>query len=50
MFYRWWNRYQTQGWEGLKEKPKGRPCGPQLDEPIKEKIIKLRKRYEWGPK
>lgn len=50
MFYRWWNRYQTQGWKGLKEKPKGRPCGPQLDEPIKEKIIKLRKRYEWGPK
>jgi len=49
MFYYWWNRYQTRGWQGLKEKPKGRPCGPQLEEPIKEKIIKLRKRYEWGP-
>ncbi|MDR2203388.1 MAG: helix-turn-helix domain containing protein, partial [Nitrososphaerota archaeon] len=20
MFYYWWNRYQTSGWEGLKEK------------------------------
>jgi len=49
MFYYWWNRYQTHGWEGLKEKPKGRPCGPQLEESIKEKIIKIRKRYEWGP-
>ena len=22
MFYRWWNRYQTQGKSGLAEKPK----------------------------
>jgi len=49
MIYYWWNRYQTQGWEGLHEKPKGRPCGPGLDRPLKKKIIKLRKRYEWGP-
>jgi putative transposase len=49
MFYYWWNRYQTQGWKGLQEKPKGRPCGPRLDRPLKKKIIKLRKRYEWGP-
>jgi transposase InsO family protein len=50
MFYRWWNRYQTRGWEGLQEKPKGRPPGPVIDDFIKEKVIKLRKRYEWGPK
>ncbi|MCJ7425491.1 DDE-type integrase/transposase/recombinase [Candidatus Bathyarchaeota archaeon] len=49
MFYYWWNRYQTQGWKGLLEKPKGRPCGPGLEDSLKEKIIKLRKRYEWGP-
>ena len=49
MFYYWWSRYQTQGREGLKEKTKGRPCGPKLEESIEEKIIKLRKRYEWGP-
>jgi transposase InsO family protein len=49
MFYYWWNRYQALGWEGLQEKPKGRPCGPKLEDSIKEKIIKLRKRYEWGP-
>ena len=49
MFYYWWSRYQAQGWEGLHEKPKGRPCGPALEVSLKEKIIKLRKRYEWGP-
>ena len=50
MFYRWWNRYQTQGWNGLEEKPKGRPSLPRPDGILKEKVIKLRKRYEWGPK
>ena len=50
MFYRWWNRYQTQGWNGLAEKPKGRPSLPEPDSILKEKGIKLRKRYEWGPK
>lgn len=50
MFYRWWNRYQTQGWKGLEEKPKGRPTGYEPDDFIKDKVIKLRKRYEWGPK
>jgi putative transposase len=49
MFYFWWSRYQAQGWKGLQEKPKGRPRMPQLDNFLKEKIIKLRKRYEWGP-
>lgn len=49
MFYYWWSRYQAQGWEGLNEKPKGRPCGPGLDCSLKEKVIKLRKRYGWGP-
>ncbi|MCJ7721076.1 DDE-type integrase/transposase/recombinase [Candidatus Bathyarchaeota archaeon] len=49
MFYYWWSRYQTEGWEGLQEKPKGRPCGPELEVSLKEKIIRLRKRYEWGP-
>jgi len=50
MFYRWWNRYQTQGWKGLEEKHKGRPTGYKPDDFIKDKVIKLRKRYEWGPK
>jgi len=49
MFYYWWNRYQTSGWESLKEKPKGRPCGAKLEKSLTERIIKLRKRYEWGP-
>jgi transposase len=50
VFYRWWNRYQTSGWSGLKEKPRGRPFGPDVDKVLKTKIIKLRARYEWGPK
>lgn len=50
MFYRWWNRYQSQGWTGLDEKPKGRPAGSGPDAAIRIKVIKLRKRYEWGPK
>src|SRR5665647_1396671 len=49
MFYYWWSRYQAQGWKGLQEKPKGRPCGPALEDSLKRTIIKLRKRYEWGP-
>ena len=49
IFYRWWNRYQGQGWAGLEEKPKGRPPGIGPDDFIREKVIKLRKRYEWGP-
>jgi putative transposase len=49
MFYYWWSRYQEKGWAGLQEKPKGRPCRPGLGESLKDKIIKLRKRYEWGP-
>jgi len=49
MFYYWWSRYQAQGWIGLSEKRKGRPCGPGLDFYLREKIIKLRKRYGWGP-
>lgn len=50
MFYRWWNRYQSQGWAGLEEKPKGRPAGLGPDAVIRAKVIKLCKRYEWGPK
>jgi putative transposase len=49
MFYYWWSRYQAEGWKGLQEKPKGRPCEPGFDGSLKEKVIKLRKRYEWGP-
>jgi transposase InsO family protein len=50
MFYYWWSRYQTQGWKGLQEKPKGRPCGLQkIEDSLKQKIIHIRKRYEWGP-
>jgi transposase len=46
MFYRWWNRYQAQGWSGLEENPKVAPF-PQIDDFLKEKVIRLRKRYEW---
>jgi transposase len=49
MLYYWWNRYQTSGWEGLKEKPKERPCGAKLEKSLTERIIKLCKRYEWRP-
>ena len=24
MFYRWWSRYQADGWKGLEEKAKGK--------------------------
>ena len=49
MFYRWWNRYQTEGKSGLKEKQKGRPKSSFLDDSLKKKVIKLRQRYNWGP-
>jgi len=48
-FYRWWSRYQDQGWKGLEEKARGRPVGPGIDDSLKQKVIKLRKRYGWGP-
>ena len=50
MFYRWWNRYQTEGNNGLKEKTRGRPKSFSIEDSLKKKVIKLRKRYEWGPK
>ena len=50
MFYRWWRRYQAQGWKGLEEKSRGRPDCLGPDDSLKEKVIKLRKRYDWGPK
>jgi len=50
MFYRWWRRYQAQGWRGLEERPRGRPNCLGPDDSLKEKVIKLRKRYDWGPK
>jgi len=50
MFYRWWNRYQTRRRSGLEEKPRGRPNDPEIDACLKAKVIKLRTKYEWGPK
>jgi putative transposase len=50
MFYRWWRRYQAQGWKGLEEKSRGRPDCLGPDDSLKEKVVKLRKRYDWGPK
>jgi len=50
MFYRWWNRYQAEGKDGPKEKAKGRPKSSVVEEALKNKVIKLRERYEWGPR
>jgi len=50
MFYRWWSRYQAEGKDGLKEKIRGRPKGLEVEDSLKNKVIKLRERYEWGPK
>ena len=49
MFYRWWNRYLKEGWGGLEERHRGRPKGSSLDDYVKEKVVRLRERYEWGP-
>jgi len=49
MFYRWWHRYQAEGWKGLEERPRGRPDGPELDDSLKGKVVRLRVRYGWGP-
>jgi transposase InsO family protein len=50
VFYFWWNRYQAEGWVGLQEKQRGRPQGPELNDALKKKVVKLRERYDWGPK
>ena len=49
VFYFWWNRYQVEGWSGLKEKQRGRPQDPELNDALRKKVVKLRKRYDWGP-
>jgi putative transposase len=49
MFYRWWGRYEAEGWEGLEERPRGRPKDSGPDRVVTEKVIRLRRRYEWGP-
>jgi len=48
-FYRWWNRYQAEGLDSLKERPRGRPRGGRVSSGLRRKIVRLRKRYEWGP-
>ena len=50
MFYRWWNRYLAEGKDGLKEKARGRPKGSEVEGSLKNKVIKMRERYEWVPK
>ena len=50
VFYFWWNRYQAEGWNGLQEKQRGRPLGPGLNDALRKKVVKLRERYDWGPK
>jgi transposase InsO family protein len=49
MFYRWWNRYQAEGRNGLEERPKGRPKSSVVDDSLKKKVVRLRQRYGWGP-
>lgn len=49
MFYRWWNRYQVEGWTGLRDRPRGRPKGSEISGDLRRRIVRLRKRYEWGP-
>jgi putative transposase len=49
VFYYWWNRYEAEGWRGLEERSKGRPDGPELADSLREKVVRLRERYEWGP-
>jgi transposase len=49
VFYFWWNRYVSEGWIGLQEKQRGRPQGLALNDTLKQKVVKLRERYEWGP-
>jgi transposase len=50
VFYFWWNPYQAEGWNGLQEKQRGRPLGPGLNDALRKKVVKLRERYDWGPK
>jgi transposase InsO family protein len=50
MFYRWWNRYQAEGKDGLRVKDRGRPKSLVVEDSLKKKVIKIRERYEWGPK
>jgi hypothetical protein len=50
MFYRWWNRYLAEGKDGLKEKVRGRSKSSDVEDSLKNKVIKLCERYEGGPK
>ena len=51
MFYRWWNRYQAEGNRWPKRKSQRSTKGFQMiEDSLKKKVIKLRERYEWGPK
>jgi transposase InsO family protein len=49
MFYRWWNRYRAEGWDGLKDRPRGRLKSSEISGELRRSIVRLRKRYEWGP-
>ena len=49
VFYYSWTRYQAEGWKGVEEEQRGRPEGRELEETLKGKVVKLRKRYGWSP-
>jgi transposase InsO family protein len=47
--YRWWNRYQAQGLEGLHDRSH-RPyhCPHATPSEVEEHIVELRRRFGWG--
>jgi len=48
-FYYHWNNYQQYSWEGLEPKSRRPHTIHRTSQDVINKILKLRKKYEWGP-
>ena len=48
-FYRYWNRYKKEGLDGLKEHSKRPHTIHKTDKKIEQKVIQLRKKYQYCP-
>ena len=48
-FYRYWNRYKKEGLDGLKDHSKRPHTIHKTDKKIEQKVIQLRKKYQYCP-
>lgn len=47
--YKWWRRFQRQGWEGLERRSRRPRTVHRTPQGIVDRVLELRGKYRWGP-